>query len=247
MRTFKVLGIRVDSLSFYDTIVEAERLINRRKPAYIISLSALTVLLARADAEFARIIRDAAIVSCDGTGVKLAVRLLHGKDIKRVSGVDLIPHICGFCAERGFGVYFLGSRKESVAGAVKRMKTRFPDLKVSGFCDGYFDEKNVKYVVSGIKKAAPQVLFIGLGQPVQEKWINSHMSELGVPLLIGVGGSFDVLSGRLKRAPYLFQKAGLEWAYRLFLEPWRMRRILRLFRFVGLILKEKYSIRRKNI
>ena len=246
MRTFRVLGIRVDSLSFYDTLVEAERLIVRRNPAYMISLSALTVLSAKKDQEFARIIRDAAIVSCDGSGVKLAVRLLYGKDIKRVSGVDLIPHLCGLCAERGFGVYFLGSKPEAVSGTVKRMKTRFPELKVSGFCDGYFDEKNVKYVVSGIKKAAPQVLFIGLGQPAQEKWINSHKDELKVPLLIGVGGSFDVLSGRLSRAPYIFQKTGFEWAYRLCMEPWRIRRILRLFTFIWLVLKEKYSIRRNH-
>ena len=241
-----MLGIRIDSLSFYDTLVEAERLIRRGVPSYIVSLSALTVLRARTDHEFARIIRNAAIVNCDGTGVKFAVQLLHGKTVRRVSGVDLLPHLCGLCAERGFGVYFLGSSKESVSGTVKAMKTRFPGLKVSGFCDGYFDEKNVKYVVSGIKKAAPQMLFVGLGQPAQEKWIDSHMTELGVPLLIGVGGSFDVLSGRLRRAPYLFQKTGLEWAYRLFMEPWRIKRVLRLFNFIWLVLREKYSIRRNN-
>ena len=246
MRTYRVLGIRVDSLSFYDTLVEAERLIIRGVPSYIVSLSALTVLRARTDPEFASIIRKSAIVSCDGTGVKFAVQLLYGKNIRRVSGVDLLPHLCGLCAERGFGVYFLGSKKESVSGAVKMMKTRFPELKVKGFCDGFYDEKNVKYVVSGIKKAAPQVLFIGLGQPAQEKWINSHKAELGVPLLLGVGGSFDVLSGHLRRAPYLFQKTGLEWAYRLFMEPWRIKRVLRLFNFIWLVLREKYSIRRNN-
>jgi len=245
MKKLNILGVRVDEISFYDTLLRAEEAVESRKPAHFISLSALTVLDALKDLEFLRIINKASVVNCDGAGVKLAVKILYGKKIEKVSGVDLLPFLCRLCSERGFSVFFFGSTKQAAGGTAKRMKKRFPKLRVAGFLDGYSFRDSVKSTIEKIRKAKPDVLFVGLGQPAQEKWIEKNIGAVKSPVCLGVGGSFDVISGRLKRSPYLFQKVGLEWAYRMFLEPWRIKRILRLFVFMYLVIKEKFSLRRR--
>ncbi|MEI7905049.1 MAG: WecB/TagA/CpsF family glycosyltransferase [Candidatus Firestonebacteria bacterium] len=245
MKRFKVLGVRVDDISFYETLLKTEEAVKTRKHAHFISLSALTVLTARKDTEFLHIINKASVVNCDGAGVKLAVRLLYGEKIEKVSGIDLLPFICRLCADKGYSVFFFGSTKEAVSGTAGKMKKRFPKLKVAGFLDGFSFSNSVK-LVEDLRKAKPDVLFVGLGQPAQEKWIEKYQAAIGIPVSIGVGGSFDVISGKIKRSPRIFQKSGFEWAYRLYLQPWRINRILRLFVFMYLVIIQKISLRRRS-
>ena len=119
------------------------------------------------------------------------------------------------------------------------MKKKYPQLNIVGGHNGYFDDAEEKKILADIKRLAPSILLVGLGAPKQEKWIAAHIEELGVKVAIGVGGSFDVMAGNVKRAPKLFQKLGLEWFYRLITQPTRWRRMMRLPKFACTVLKKK--------
>lgn len=131
-------------------------------------------------------------------------------------------------AKRGYRVYFLGAREETLARLINRCQKKFPELQIAGWHSGYFAAAEEEQIIATIKRSRPHVLLVAMGSPLQEYWLESHSSELGVPFCMGVGGSFDVLAGDLPRAPLWMQKHGLEWLFRLLQEPTRLwRRYLR--------------------
>ena len=143
-------------------------------------------------------------------------------------------------AKRGYRVYFLGAREETLARLINRCQKKFPELQIAGWHSGYFAAAEEEQIIATIKRSRPHVLLVAMGSPLQEYWLESHSSELGVPFCMGVGGSFDVLAGDLPRAPLWMQKHGLEWLFRLLQEPTRLwRRYLRTnSAFAWLVWKE---------
>ena len=138
-------------------------------------------------------------------------------------GVDFVGDFCKICEKESKSVYFLGGRDGIAQKTADRLKKRFPDLKISGWLDGGI---NLKDCCKLIKSASPDVLFVALGAPRQEKWIYDNLREIpSVKLAIGVGGAFDFISGNVKRAPKFMRRLGLEWLWRLIIQPWRVRRI----------------------
>lgn len=187
------------------------------------------VMRARKDPEFARILESAALCLADGWGVVWAARR-HGCVMPGpVTGVDLIPPLAGICAQRGWRLFLLGAADGVAAELATRLRNEHPGLEVGASASAGADQ---------IAGQRAQVLLVAFGAPKQEKWIDATGRKTGAPVQIGVGGSFDYLTGRVRRAPAWMRKAGLEWLFRLAVQPWRVRRMLVLPAFAFRVLTE---------
>ncbi len=176
------------------------------------------------DKRFAEIIEQADIVNPDGMSVVWASRLLGSPLPERVTGVDIMPAMLESAIAHGWGVYLLGARSEVVADVASLLPKSFPGLRLCGYRDGYWGEADVDDVVAAVRESGADLLFLGLPSPAKEYFYDNHHHSLGVRMVVGVGGTFDVMAGRVRRAPILVQKLGLEWVYRLVQEPRRLWR-----------------------
>jgi len=137
----------------------------------------------------------------------------------RVAGVDLMAHLLAAAGKYGLSVYFLGARREVVNTLVERSRVQYPGLKIAGFRDGYFSSQDHAAIVEEIRSSGTDMLFVGMPSPFKETWVERHRERLEVPIIMGVGGSFDVLAGFISRAPRWLQSIGMEWSWRLLMEP----------------------------
>ncbi len=175
----------------------------------------------------------------------LAIARRRGARLReRVTGVELIEHLGAAAAAQSIPVYLLGGAEGVAADAARALESRFPGLRVAGTRSGYFRDDQTPEVVSDIASSGARLLFVGMGSPRQEYWLAENLRETGCGVGIGVGGSFDVIAGRMARAPRLVRQFALEWLYRLAKEPHRWRRQLALPRFVWLVALEELGIRR---
>lgn len=235
-----ILGCQVDLLSLEQGIIRIKDLVRRGRPAHIITLNAEIVYQAQTNEELKAIINRADLVTPDGIGIVWGGRQLGYEIGERVTGIDVLYRLCQEAPRQGWKIYLLGSAPGVAAESSRRLSAAYPGLQICGHHHGYFNEDDIPAIISEIKKLAPHILFVSLGAPKQEKWINKYKQELGVPISVGVGGSLDVIAGQKRRAPLWMIRLNLEWLYRLITEPSRIRRQLVLPKFVGLILKRKY-------
>jgi N-acetylglucosaminyldiphosphoundecaprenol N-acetyl-beta-D-mannosaminyltransferase len=187
----------------------------------------------------------------DGIGVVFAVRLLTGRKINRVPGAELMPAICERAEKKGYRVFLYGAAPDVNEKAVEVLKSRYPGLQVVGNQHGYLEEGGMPTFIQAINASQADVLFVALGSPRQEIWVAKYLPQLNVKVCQGVGGTFDVLAGRVKRAPAIFRKLHLEWFYRLAAEPKRLLRQTALPRFVfqvirAAIIDRAYGTSRKS-
>ncbi len=238
-----VLGCRIDPLSMAEALDRVESFIEQADPngsSHIITLNAEIAYQAYYDPALRDLINRAALVTPDGIGIVWGARQL-GIDVpERVTGIDLMERICQRASSRGWKIYLLGAEPGIAEEAGRKLQQKYPGLLVAGVHHGYFQPDEEQEIVADIQKTAPQVLFVGLGAPRQEWWIDQHKDQLKVPVCIGVGGSLDVISGHKQRAPGWAIKLNLEWLYRLITEPSRIKRQLVLPLFVGLIIKSRF-------
>lgn len=197
------------------------------------------------DPELAESVKACDIINIDGMGVVWGARLC-GHDIpERVAGVDLFHNLLSMSAKREFPVFLLGAKQEVVEKTVKVVEGLYPGLKVVGYSDGYFwgDEEAV---VKKIRESGAKLLFVAITSPKKENFINKWQDQLGVNFVMGVGGTFDVVAGKVKRAPIWMQNAGLEWFYRVLQEPGRMwkRYLVTNSKFALLLLGEWWHRRK---
>ena len=212
----------LDVLDRAAVVPEIEKLINLRKPSQVITLNALMYNCASEDAALAAAINSASLVIPDSAGISWAVKFLQKRAVTRCPGIDLIRELCGAAVKQGYVLFLLGSAPGVAEEAANRLKHDFPGLKISGTRHGYFMKSEAESVIAAVKRARPDILLVGFSVPRQEKWIASNLEKLGVPVVMGVGGSFDVISGLLRRAPAWMQKCGLEWLFRTAQQPWRI-------------------------
>jgi N-acetylglucosaminyldiphosphoundecaprenol N-acetyl-beta-D-mannosaminyltransferase len=205
----------------------------------IYSINAITLLLAHENQAYAEVLERADLSLADGVGAVWAITRLTGQKPERVPGVDLILDLVRICTTEKQSVFFLGSKPGVAQRCVEQLKHRFPELKIAGIRDGYFAPETEQDMVATINASKAGLLLVGLGQPAQEYFLDTYHDRLQTRIAMGVGGSFDVLSGDLKRAPRWMQRFGLEWLFRLLQEPRRLRPILQLPRFVWLVLMTK--------
>ena len=187
--------------------------------------------------------RGGDLIVADGVPVVWASRLAADPLPERVAGVDLMAQLLAEGAARGVSVYFLGARQEVVEALVELCKRDHPGLRVLGFRNGYFGAADHAGIVKEIAGLAPDMLFVGMPSPFKETWCERHRQALGVPVILGVGGTFDVLTGTVKRAPRLLQKLGMEWSWRLAMEPRKMwkRYLFTNTEFIGLVVRATFA------
>ena len=248
-------GIRPDRIQIGHSKVDAvtydealDRLVELAETpsgaAQVVTPNAQHVVLLEGDPYMEKIYSEAALVVPDGISLVYAARLL-GKPLKgRVTGVDLFQGLCGRAAERGLGVFLLGGRRGAAEEAAAKLKSNFPNLNVVGTCcppwGFHLRVEGLSAVAQAILDARPHILFVAFGAPKQEYWIYEHAMSLGVPLSIGIGGSYEMVSGMTRRAPRWVQDYGMEWLFRLALEPRRMwkRYLIGNAQFLAIILRQ---------
>ena len=193
-----------------------------RRSRTVITANAAILCMMRRDGELRAACRRGDLILADGMSVVWTSRLAGTPFPERVAGVELMAHLLRAAGRHRLRVYFLGGRPEVVRDLARRAERDHPGLTVAGFHDGYFAAGEHEVLVEEIRRAAPHMLFVGMPSPFKETWCERHRDRLQVPVIMGVGGSFDVLAGYVRRAPRPLQAAGLEWAWRLFMEPRKM-------------------------
>jgi N-acetylglucosaminyldiphosphoundecaprenol N-acetyl-beta-D-mannosaminyltransferase len=237
--SFGVLGCRVDAVGLHEAVTMVAELANGPAPALVVTLGVEMVMAARHDAEFRRTIDGAALVTCDTIGLLLASRARRGPLRERVTGVALVDALAARSAEIGdIRLYLLGGGGDTARRAAEALRAVHSGARIVGARDGYFAAEESEAVAAAVRASGANVLLAGLGSPKQEFWLARHLSATGCGAGIGVGGSFDVYAGNVRRAPAFFQRTGTEWAYRLAKEPRRWRRQLALPRFALAALAE---------
>jgi N-acetylglucosaminyldiphosphoundecaprenol N-acetyl-beta-D-mannosaminyltransferase len=239
--SIKILGLRVDRLTMDDALTVIQNFVSERTPRHVVTADASMVVLARDDANLKRIVLAADLVTPDGAGILWASKLLGFPIRHKVSGVDLVEKLCKISSEKGLRLYFLGSGPGVAESAAANLITRYPGAAIVGTRHGFFTSEDEAAVVDEIAVANADVIFVAFGIPKQEKFIDRHKAALGIPVSIGVGGSFDVYSGLVKRAPVWMQNSGLEWIFRLYQNPKKISKVMTLPKFALLALWAKVS------
>ena len=220
------MGVGFDDLTLEEAVAAGEKLAQGPGFSYVVTPNPEIVDLARADAGYRDLLNGAGLVLPDGIGVVYAAKLL-GRPLKgRVPGIDFATGLLDRLAKNGGKLFLLGAKPGVAEQAAARLKAAHPGLVICGVNDGYF--KDSAPVVEKIRAAEADVVFVCLGAPKQEKWMAQYGPETGAHLMAGLGGALDVYAGNVKRAPVLWQKLGMEWAYRLIRQPSRIGRMAKL-------------------
>lgn len=219
-----LFGLSVHALSMNEVLTIVEGAIERRERLLIGVVNAAKMVNMRRDVELDRAVRSAHLILADGVSVVLAARLLRKSLPERVPGIDLMTRLFERGNDRGFRVYCLGAADDVLDAVARTVQAEYPGVKLVGKHHGYFSEGDEPAIAAEIKAARPDILFVAMSSPKKELFLSRWVSEMDVPVCHGVGGAFDVMAGKVKRAPRAWQKLGMEWLYRIVQEPRRMWR-----------------------
>lgn len=240
MKRVNFLGCPIDISSMSETVSLIRKSVHAKRFTQHVVVNVAKLIHMRSDTELNESVRSCDIINIDGMGVVWGARFLGYNVPERVAGVDLFHELLAMSAENGFSVYLLGAKDEVVAATAAKVQQLYPALKIAGYHHGYFwDDENA--VVENIRSSGAQLLFVAITSPKKENFINRWRAELGIDFVMGVGGTFDVVAGKVKRAPQWMQRWGLEWLYRTIQEPKRMwkRYLSTNSQFAWLLFKEK--------
>ncbi len=224
MLSSKILNSRFDALTLTEAVAWADQWIISGRTGCLCTVNVSILMMMARSPRLQRIVDESALVVADGMPIVWASRLLTAPLPERVPGIDLMQRLAAETTVPGLRIYLLGGTAEIVSAAARKMQADHPNCVICGFGDGYFSETEAPERVRQIRDSRAQVVLVGMGVPRQEFFIDDHGAGTGANLVIGVGGSFDVLAGRKRRAPRQMQALGLEWAYRMFQEPGRLGR-----------------------
>ncbi|MFC5403611.1 WecB/TagA/CpsF family glycosyltransferase [Cohnella soli] len=233
-------------MNMRQTVDYLTRAVEERKPHRVVTGNPIMLMVGLNNPSFHRTLATADLVVPDGAGVVWAARRVKRPVQERVAGFDLMHELFAQGDKRGWSAYLLGASQEIIDAAYEKLKARYPGVRFVGHRDGYFTDKEDQEVVSAIREAKPDLLFVARATMNQEPWIEKYEAELGVPVIMGVGGSFDVVAGKLKRAPAIFRKLGMEWFYRLLQQPSRFKRMLVLPQFAIKVIKDGDKVLKPN-
>ena len=241
MKKITLLGVTIHPLTVSETLVEVEKYIKNRHPLHLMGVNADKINLCQTDDKLKRIVNECDIINADGASVVLAGKYL-GLDIpERVAGIDLMQDLLSLCEEKQYSVYFFGAKQEVVDKMLDNFKKSYPNLRIAGARNGYFSDLELLEIENEIRELAPSVVFVGITSPKKEYIVDQFLQNGTNSVYMGVGGSFDVLSGTIKRAPLWMQKIHLEWLFRVMNEPRRLfkRYFIGNVTFIRSILKER--------
>ena len=241
-----ICNVKIDNLSIQTAIKAVEHLIKAvGGGAFVVTPNVDHIVNLQEDEEFRHIYRNASLVLADGVPLLWAAKFLGTPLKEKISGSDLFPKLCAIAEKKEYRLFFLGGRPGAALKASEILRAKYKKMQIVGVYSppfGFESDKNENdKIVRMIKSAQPDILFVGLGAPKQEKWIYKHRKELNVPVSIGIGVTFEFITGFVKRAPLWMQKAGFEWLWRLMKEPNRLwkRYLIDDMKFFGLVLKQK--------
>lgn len=229
----RVLGVEIDNFNMDSAVKRAEEILASKEPGLIVTPNPEMIMAAQKDIELTGIINNASMSVADGVGLMIAGRIVGKRFRSRIAGIDLMLKLADISRDKGYRLFLLGGREGVAEKAAENLKAN-----VVGTFHGY--SMNDRLVIDTIKGAKPDILFVGLGSPKQEKWASKHLKELGAPLVMCVGGSLDVIAGRVKRAPLFMRAVGLEWLWRLITEPRRWRRMMVLPVFILRVIRSRF-------
>ena len=227
-----ILGVPVDAITMGEAVARIDGFIEKRTPVLVATANAEMLMRATHDGALRRILQGAAMVTPDGAGTVWAAHHLGHAMPERVAGYDMVQELMREAPAKHRRIFFFGSAPGVADKAKKKAEQLYPGIEIVGTRNGFFTAADEPAIIEEIKAAHPDILLAALGVPKQEKWLAKHLGELGVPVAIGVGGTFDVMAGVMKRAPRWMQRAKLEWLFRGMMQPQRAGRLLALPRFV---------------
>lgn len=236
-----ILDHPVDLLDIKKAVNFAEECIKAAHTCHVVTINPEMIMQAIKIPELSHAVKNSELVIPDGIGIIQTLKFLNIKNVERLPGIEFSQCLIERCVEKGYTLGFFGASKEVIKCITERFSKKYPSIKIVFSHDGYFnDEENIK-IIEELKTVKPQVIFVALGVPKQELWINKYKKILNPAIIVGVGGSFDVWAGRTKRAPEIYRKLGLEWLFRLITQPSRFNRMfptLPLF-FIKVMLDKK--------
>lgn len=240
-KRIRILDTNIDVLDMKDTVNIVEEYVKNKEPLHLMGVNADKINMMGKNPRLKEIVNNCGIINADGASVVLASKFLKKELPERVAGIDLMEELISLSAQKGYKVYFLGAKQEVVEETAKVLKGKYSDLEVVGIRNGYFKEEDWLSVCDEIKEANPDFVFVGITSPLKE-YIVDFMQKQGLPFVfMGVGGSFDVISGKIPRAPKWMQRCNLEWLFRVIQEPRRLfkRYFVGNLEFVGSVIKER--------
>lgn len=238
-----ILNIPFENITKTDLICKLEKSVSAKQKTFLVTANPEIVMYANQDTTYHSIVDKADYVIADGIGVVIGSKLLGTPLPERIAGYDLLVELLKIGNEKGWSAYFLGAKKEVIEKAVENIRANYPGLEVAGWHDGYFNWESSE-IQDEIRTKKPDLIFAALGFPRQEVWIAENIGKFDKGIFMGVGGSFDVLAGTVKRAPEIWQKMNLEWFYRLIKQPSRWKRMLALPHFMVKVTNEKFRSRK---
>ncbi|GAB6931789.1 WecB/TagA/CpsF family glycosyltransferase [Calditerricola satsumensis] len=236
-----ILGVSFSDRTMDETVALLVRAVEDGRTVHVVTANPEIVMQARRNPDYAAAVRGADLIVPDGVGILIGARLLGRAIPERVAGYDLLHRLMAEADRRRWRVFLLGATPEANEGALRALQRQYPGAVYVGHHHGYFGPDEEEAVVRRIEDARPHLLFVSLGVPRQELFIARHKHRF-TGVCMGTGGSFDVLAGKVKRAPLLWQRLGLEWLYRLIQEPWRWRRMLDLPRFLWAVVRQRVGV-----
>lgn len=218
----KLLGFNIDTFDFETAVEYAKGFLESKKGGQVITINPEMIEFALKNPDFADILKNADIVIPDGVGVQIGLKI-KGVNAQRIAGIEYSYRLMQECAKSGFPIALVGAKPEILSKACEKLKSDIANLNIVYAMDGYCQDR--ERILNELAQNAPRFVLVALGSPRQEEFIKEARKLLPEALMIGVGGSFDVWSGEVKRAPVIYQKLGIEWVYRTVKEPWRLKRI----------------------
>jgi len=215
---------KVTDLNREGVLHACEKLINNGRSNTIVTLNSLMIMKSWHDERMSDAISNASLITADSVGISIASVILDKRTVRRYPGIEMMEDIIS----RGWKVFFLGSRDGVASKAAENMSGKYPRARICGAYHGYFNSSESDHVIDIINTCCPDVLFVGMNMMRQEKWIDANRDRIKAGIIIGVGGSFDVISGNLPRAPYILRAAGYEWLWRMIIQPKRIIRVIKL-------------------
>ncbi|WP_034537040.1 WecB/TagA/CpsF family glycosyltransferase [Carnobacterium inhibens] len=236
-----VLGVTFDNKTKEAFLKELMARIDHKKKSFVVTANPEIVMYAKKDPNYMSLIKEADYVIADGIGIIKGSKMLGTPIVERVAGYDLMLALLDEANQQGSRVYLLGAKEDVLQSTVAKVKKLYPSINLVGSRNGYFDFSD-SAVIEAVQATQPDIVFVAIGYPKQEQWIHQYMRTASTGLLMGVGGSFDVLSGKSKRAPKIFIKLNIEWLYRLIKQPFRIKRMMALPRFLREVKNEKKQV-----
>lgn len=240
---YPILNTYVNVISLDETVDEVEKIIERGVPTQHVVINASKVNLMEADPELASIVNECPLINADGASIVWAAKKMGVPLRERLTGIDLFQRLVELASEKGYRIYLFGAKEEVVTKVKAIFEERYPSIRIAGYRNGYFTDADEPQIVSDMAASGADMMFVAFSSPKKEYWIHKYIDQIGIPFVMGVGGSFDVVAGVTDRAPTWMQEHGLEWFYRFIQEPGRLwkRYIIGNLKFVALTYRYKFA------